>query len=76
MKFGLITSAFIMGSAAAAIAVAPSALAATTITNPDGGANSTTTQRPGHVAIVVTPPEVSDARSYGESSTPAAIMAD
>jgi hypothetical protein len=74
MKLGIISSVIIAGAAAAAIAAAPSAVATTPVTSPGGGGNATVTQRPGHTSIAVTPPGVSDARSYGEFSSPAAII--
>ena len=76
MKLGIISSVFIAGAAAAAIAAAPSAFgAAVPITPTDPGGNSTLTQRPGHVHMKVTPPDVSDARSYGEFTSPGPIVA-
>jgi hypothetical protein len=72
MKMGIVSSAFIAGAAAAAIAAAPTAVASTPVISPGG--NTTVTQRPGHTSIVVTPPGVSDARSYGEFSSPADII--
>lgn len=75
MKMGIISSLFIAGAAAAAIVAAPSAVAANPdIRSTDGSGNTTTTKREGHTRIVVTPPDVSDARSYGEFTSPAEII--
>jgi hypothetical protein len=73
MKMGIVSSVFIAGAVAAAIAAAPLAVASTPVVSPGGG-NTTVTHRPGHTSIVVTPPGVSDARSYGEFSSPADII--
>ncbi|WP_156425342.1 MULTISPECIES: hypothetical protein [unclassified Mycobacterium] len=74
MKLHYIATMFVTGAAAAAIAAAPSASATSTVTGPDGGASTATNQRQGHVAIQVAPPTVSDARSYGEFSSPGPLQ--
>jgi len=75
MKLGIISSVFIAGAAAAAIVAAPSAVAANpSTTSTDGSGTTTTTKRDGHTQITVTPPDVSDARSYGEFTSPAPII--
>jgi hypothetical protein len=77
MKLHYIATLFVTGAATAAIAAAPSAsAAASAITSPDTGGSTTTSQRPGHVAIQAEPPTVSDARSYGQYSSPAPILGD
>ena len=63
MKMRYLATGLMTGLAAAAIAAAPLAAAnPTTITN-DG--RTTTTDRNGHNAIVVQPPNVSAPNSYG-----------
>ena len=75
MKMRYIATVFMTGAAAAAIAAAPSAFAAATpITSADTESSTTLNQRPGHVAIQVAPPSVSDARSYGQFSSPAPFL--
>jgi hypothetical protein len=75
MKLGILTSVLVTGAAAAAIAAAPAAGAANPVTVDRGGeGNATVTQRQGHVNIAVTPPDVSDARSYGEFTSPAPLI--
>jgi hypothetical protein len=77
MKRSYVASVFITGAVAMAIAAAPSAFAAAVpVTGTDGGGGVSTTQRQGHVHIKATPPAVSDARSYGESSTPDIVIDD
>jgi hypothetical protein len=76
MKLHYIATLFVTGAAAAAIAAAPSASAASAITSPDMDGSTATNQRPGHVAIQAEPPTVSDARSYGQYSSPAPILGD
>lgn len=67
MKMGIISSVLIGGAAATAIIAAPSAVAANPdVRSTDSSGNATTTKRDGHTRITVTPPDVSDARSYGE----------
>jgi hypothetical protein len=68
MKLHYIATLFVTGAAAAAIAAAPSASAASAVTN--------TETRPGNVEIQVQPPTVSDARSYGQFSSPAPFFGD
>jgi hypothetical protein len=68
MKLHYIATLFVTGTAAAAIAAAPYASAASAVTN--------TETRPGNVEIQVQPPTVSDARSYGQFSSPAPFFGD
>jgi hypothetical protein len=74
MKLHYIATLFVTGAAAAAIAAAPSASAASVITSPATGGSTTTNQRPGNVEIQAEPPTVSDARSYGQFSSPAPFL--
>jgi hypothetical protein len=76
MKLGYIATMVMTGVAAAAIAVAPSASAANPNTGTDGGNAITTHQTPAHVAMQATPPDVSDARKYGQFSSPAPLLGD
>jgi hypothetical protein len=66
MKLHYIATLFVTGAAAAAIAAAPYASAASAVTSTD--------TRPGNVEIRVQPPTVSDARSYGQFSSPAPFL--
>lgn len=70
-----IAPALMTAAAAAAIAAAPIAAA-----NPgpgiDDGTSVTINERPGHVSIQSEPPTVSDARSYGDFSSPAPFLGE
>jgi hypothetical protein len=68
MKLHYIATLFVTGAAPSASAANPS-----TITDTGG---STITDKQGHTAVVVHPPSVSDARSYGQFSSPAPILGD
>jgi hypothetical protein len=68
MKLHYIATLLVTGAAGAAIAAAPTASAASAATS--------TETRPGNVEIRVQPPTVSDARSYGQFSSPAPIFGD
>lgn len=72
MKFRHIATIAITGAAAAAIAAAPTAVAAPIAEPLSAGA--TITQRDGHVHIDATPDTVSPPRSYGQFSTPAPFL--
>jgi hypothetical protein len=77
MKLHYIATLFVTAAAAAAIAVAPSASAASAITSADTRPSSVEIDRgPGNVEIQVAPPSVSDARSYGQFSSPAPFLGD
>ena len=71
-KFGFIATLIATGATALTLAAAPAAFAAAIA--PDG--TTSIDQRPGHAAIVVTPPAVSDARSYGQFSSPAPFFGE
>ena len=75
MTKGFIATMFMTAAAAAAIAAAPTASAAA-VPTPGIDTDSSTTQGPGSVAIQAEPPAVSDARSYGQYSTPAPFLGD
>jgi hypothetical protein len=66
MKLQYIATLFVTGAAAAAVAAAPSASAA--------GASASTNTKPGNVEIQVKPGPVSDAHSYGQFSSPVALL--
>jgi hypothetical protein len=75
MKLHYIATLFVTGAAAVAIAAAPSASAASAIATDTGGSVDTH-QTPGNVELRVEPPQVSDARSYGQFSSPAPFLGD
>lgn len=77
MKLHYIATLFVTGAATAAIAAAPAASAANAITSADTRPVSIQTDtRPGNTEIEVTPPNVSDARSYGPFSSPWPFLGD
>ncbi|MGV0851425.1 hypothetical protein [Mycolicibacterium phlei] len=63
------------GAVAAAIASAPSAGAASVVTSTNSD-RANITQRPGHVAIEVLPPDVRPPMIWGPSSTPTFLLGD
>lgn len=77
MKLHYIATLFVTAAAGAAIAAAPAASAASAITSPDiEPVGVVIDSSPGNVEVEVTPPAVSDARSYGQFSTPAPFLGD
>jgi hypothetical protein len=77
MRLHYIATLFVTGAAAAAIAAAPSAFAANAVTGTDARPNSVVVDTsPGNTEIQVQPRSVSDARSYGEYSSPAHLLGD
>lgn len=77
MKLHYIATLFVTGAAAAAIAAAPAASAASAITSADTRpVGVEIDSRPGNTEVEVTPSAVSDARSYGQFSSPAPFLGD
>jgi hypothetical protein len=73
MELHYITSLFVIGAAAAAVVAAPVASAAGADTRPDRVVIDT---NPGNTEIQVSPPAASEARSYGQFSSPAPFLGD
>jgi hypothetical protein len=77
MNMRHIATLILSGAAVAAIGAAPSASAADVSTGGDAGSDRVViNSRPGNTEIRVEPPSVSDARSYGEFSSPAPLLGD
>jgi hypothetical protein len=77
MKLPYIATLFATGAAAAAIAGAPAGSAASPIMSADTRpVGVEIDSRPGNTEVEVTPPAVSDARSYGQFSSPAPFFGD
>ena len=70
MKISYLATGIMAGLAAAAIGAAPMAAAAPSTS----GDRTTITDRPGHNAIVVHPPNVSAPNSYGSFSSPLPLL--
>jgi hypothetical protein len=77
MKLHYIATLFVTTAVGAAIAAAPTVSAANAIASADTRSVSVEIDtRPGNVEIQVAPPAVSDARSYGQFSSPAPFLGD
>jgi hypothetical protein len=77
MKLHYIATLFVTAAAAAAASAAPTASAASAITSSDTTPSSVVINaRSGNVEVHVSPPAVSDARSYGQFSSPAPFLGD
>jgi len=63
------------GALAVALASAPAAAAASTVTSTNTD-RTNITQRPGHVAIEVLPPDVRPPMIWGPSSSPMFLLGD
>jgi hypothetical protein len=77
MKLHYIATLFATAAAAAAVAAAPTAAAASTVTSADTRPTGVVIDtRPGNTEVHVSPPAVSDARSYGQFSSPAPFLGE
>jgi hypothetical protein len=77
MKLHYIATLFVTGAAAATITAAPTASATSAINSVETRPVSVEIDsKPGNVEVEVAPPAVSDARSYGQFSTPAPFLGD
>jgi len=74
MKMRYLAASVMTGLAAAAVAAAPIAGAAANPSTTIDTGRATITDKKGHNAIVVQPPNVSTPNSYGNFSSPAPFM--
>ena len=74
MKLRYVVTGLMTGVAAAAIAAAPVAVAAANPSTTTDSGRATVTDKQGHNAIVVHPPNVSAPSVYGPFTSPRSIM--